>query len=325
VRATTSPDPGEATRIHPRVEALVGLFRARAIHAARSGREVMRALAAVSADSSALELNSLLRDLEANMQAIIEALPAYAPPVNVLQRIQLELDRARAEGLSQENLRAAIAAAATAHQAWSEQARPKIASHALSLLAPGTTVFTFTLSETVLTTLRQAGTFRPPIRVIVTESRPNNDGLSTALSLAEIGIEVDLGLDGNLGDLIRRADLVMIGAEAILSDGSAICKVGTYPATLAAHRTGIPVYVLVDTQKFHSISLLGLETALDPIEGAGGVMIGHLFDRTPAALITGLVTEAGIFHPTQVSLRMMGMPLNEELASRIAHPRARAA
>jgi translation initiation factor eIF-2B subunit delta len=308
---------------------LVALFKAKAIHAARSGREVMEALAAVSADSSASGIEDLGRELETNMVALADAMPAYAPPSNVMQRIQSELDQARSRRLPLEDLRAAISQAAAAYKEWSAQARARISAYAGALIPDGATVFTFTLSETVLRALREARDRGLTFKVILTESRPNNDGLSTARSLAEIGVEVELGIDANAAELVRRADLMLIGAEAILSDGSAICKIGTYPAALAARRARVPVYVLVDSQKFHSISLLGRTPALDPLEradilaeGEGGdaPVQGSLFDRTPAELITGLVTERGLVHPTQASSWMMSMPVSESLAARMTAP-----
>lgn len=328
-RSTAFEGPPEKPGIHPKVEALVLLFEAKGIHAARSGREVMEALAAVSADSAASGIEFLGQELEANMHALIEVMPAYAPPSNVMQGIQSELDQARSRHLPVEALRAAIAQAAVSYQAWSEQARAKIAAHAAALIPAGASVFTFTLSETVLGALRQARKRGLKFKVILTESRPNNDGLSTARSLAQIGVEVELGIDASAGELVRQADLMLIGAEAILSDGSAICKVGTYPAALAARRARVPVFVLVDSQKFHSISLLGRMPALDPIErgdilppseGGRAPAVGHLFDRTPAELISGLVTERGLVHPTQASSWMMSMPLSESLAARMVRP-----
>jgi translation initiation factor 2B subunit (eIF-2B alpha/beta/delta family) len=321
------------TEIHPKVEALVLLFQAKGIHAARSGREVMEALAAVSADSTASGVETLGRELEANMHALIGAMPAYAPPSNVMQRIQFELDRARSRQLPAEDLRASIAQAAASYREWSGQARARISAHAAALIPGGATVFTFTLSETVLTALREARKRGLAFKVILTESRPNNDGLSTARSLTEIGVEVELGIDAGAGEMVRRADLMLIGAEAILSDGSAICKVGTYPAALAASRARVPVYILVDSLKFHSISLLGRMPMLDRIEredvipegtGRHASALGSLFDRTPAELITGLVTERGLVHPTQASSWMMSMPVSESLAARMAVPALRA-
>lgn len=307
------------------------LFEARGIHAARSGRELMEALAAVSADSSATGVDSLGHELEANMDALIEVMPAYAPPVNVMHRIQAELDRARAERLSAGALQTAIARAAAAYQGWSEQARGRIADCAASLISDGATVFTFTLSETVLTVLRAAAKRGLRFKVVVTESRPNNDGRSTARALAESGVTVQIGIDAAVGELLPQADLMLIGAEAILSDGSAICKVGTYPAALAARRAAVPVYVLVDSQKLHPISLLGHSPSLDPIEGgdlpagADATRInGHLFDQTPAQLISALVTERGIVHPTQASVWMLNMPVSEALSARMARAPAAA-
>lgn len=325
---TTPAQAAKRPGIHPKIEALVRLFEAKGIHAARSGREVMQALAAVSADTSSAEAEALGRELEANMNALIEVMPAYAPPVNVIQRIQSEIDLARTRRLSVETLRTAIAQAAASYQRWSEQARAKVAAIATSLINDGATVFTLTLSETVLGALREAASRGLRFKVIVTESRPNNDGLLTAKSLAELGVEVEIGIDASAGELVPQADLMLVGAEAILADGSAICKVGTYPAALAARRAGVQLYVLVDTQKFHSISLLGGSPALDRIERAeilvgmanGAGTLGHLFDRTPADLITGLVTELGIAHPTQACSWMMAMPVNELLAARMMRP-----
>jgi translation initiation factor 2B subunit (eIF-2B alpha/beta/delta family) len=291
----------------------------------------MEALAAVSADSSATGVEILGHDLEANMDALIEVMPAYAPPLNVMHRIQTEVDRARAERLSVRALQTAIARAAAAHQGWSERARGRIADCAAGLIPDGATIFTFTLSETVLTVLRTAARRGRQFKVIVTESGPNNDGRSTARALAESGVEVHIGIDAAVGELLPRADLMLIGAEAILSDGSAICKVGTYPAALAARRSAVPVYVLIDSQKLHPISLLGHSPALDPIEPGGLLagaestrVAGHLFDRTPAELISALVTERGIVHPTQASVWMLSMPVSETLSARMSRSPAAA-
>jgi translation initiation factor 2B subunit (eIF-2B alpha/beta/delta family) len=163
-------------------------------------------------------------------------------------------------------------------------------------------------------------------RVLVTESRPNADGFMTARALSEQGIDVEIGIDAGLGELVPRADVMMVGAEAVLSDGSAICKVGTYPAALVAKRSGVPVYVLVDSMKVYSTSLFGGSPVLDPIStedviddrmAATHSVVGHLFDCTPADLISALITERGLIHPRQVSEWMLGMPMSESLAVRL--------
>ena len=190
-------------------------------------------------------------------------------------------------------MKSRLAQTASDYQAWSSQARQKIAGNALPLIVPGSTIFTFTLSETVLGVLREVHRRGAQFRVLVTESRPNNDGRVTARSLCDEGIEVGLGVDASVGELLAQADLMLVGAEAVLRDGSAICKVGTYPAALAARRSNVPVFVLVDTMKLHVGSLFGEALRLDPIQptslpGATAdeelAVSGHLFDRTPGGV-----------------------------------------
>ena len=312
--------------IHPKVAEVAALFETQALHAARSGREVMSALAAVAADSPTASVDSLSAELEANLEALLHVMPAYAPPLNVMHRVFAEVERGREACLPLTELKAKLAQTASDYQAWSARARQEIAGNALPLIMPGATVFTFTLSETVLGVLREARRRGAQFRVLVTESRPNNDGRLTARSLSDEGIEVGLGIDASVGELLAQADLMLVGAEAVLCDGSAICKVGTYPAALAARRSNVPVYVLVDTMKLHVGSLFGEALRLDPIQPTSLpeataiealAMSGHLFDRTPAALITALITEKGIVHPSQAGTWMLGMPFSQTVAGKL--------
>jgi ribose 1,5-bisphosphate isomerase len=313
--------------IHPRVKEVALKFEALELHAARAGREVMEALASAVAESSATSMDGLAADLTLNADALLQVMPAYAPPVNVMHRVFARLEQAQKDALPMGEFREVVAREAESYRQWSEQARAKIALHARRVIPNGGVVFTFTLSETVLGTLREAARVGLEFRVLVSESRPNADGLVTARSLAEQDVQVEVGIDVGVGELVPQADVMMVGAEALLSDGSAICKVGTYPAALVARRSGIPVYVLVDSMKVHSTSLLGKLPALDPIAARdvlgdravpGAPVVGHLFDCTPAELISAVITERGLIHPGQVSQWVLEMPMSEYLAARLA-------
>ena len=305
---------------------VAALFEAQALHAARSGREVMAALAAVAAESPAASVDGLSAELEANLEALLRVMPAYAPPLNVMHQVFAEVERGRDARLPLAELKSRVAQAASDYQAWSSRARQEIAGNALPLIIPGSTIFTFTLSETVLSVLREVHRRGARFRVLVTESRPNNDGRVTARSLSDEGIEVAIGIDASVGELLAQADLMLVGAEAVLCDGSAICKVGTYPAALAARRSNVPVFVLVDTMKLHVGSLFGEALRLDPIQPTSlpratttdePAVRGHLFDRTPAALLTALITEKGIVHPSQAGTWMLGMPFSQTVAGKL--------
>jgi translation initiation factor 2B subunit (eIF-2B alpha/beta/delta family) len=282
----------------------------------------MQALAHIVADSQAATLDALAEDLRPNITALLAAMPAYAPPLNVLHLIHASLEQAQQAGLSAAAFRATVAAAAADYDQWSGAARAGIAARAAELIPERGTVFTFTLSETVVGALRAARRMGRQFGVVVTESRPNADGRDTARLLAGEGVSVEIGIDAAVGTLVPRASVMLIGAEAILSDGSAICKAGTYPAARVARQHGVPVYVLVDSRKFHALSLLGQPLTLEPLQRAavlGGwaapnaTVSGHLFDQTPVELIRGLVTEHGCLHPAQAAQAMLTMPLSRSL------------
>lgn len=318
-------------KIHPKVNEVISLFEANELHAARSGRAVMNALASVVSDSSARDAEALVAEMNFNVSALMRAMPAYAPPLNVMHQIYSSLPSDPIAVDSVDQVKAEIADVAESYGTWSEEARVKIALYGASLIPDGGTVFTFTLSETALRTIREAWSSGIKFKLQVTESRPNNDGLITVQEMAAEGVEVEVGVDANLGELISKADVIFVGAEAILADGSAICKVGTYPAALIAKANRVPLYVLVDTLKFHSSSLLGGQLWLDPIDRrefiedelpSRAVVCGHLFDRTPAELISTIVTEKGLMHPEQVSVCMLGMPVESSILARLEREKA---
>jgi translation initiation factor 2B subunit (eIF-2B alpha/beta/delta family) len=311
--------------IHPKVKGIITLFEANELHAARSGRAVMESLAAVVADSTASNLQSLVDELDVNVNALMRAMPAYAPPLNAMHQIYSKLTPALANVNTVDDGKTLIAELAAAYEAWSENARARIAQYGASLIPPGGTVFTFTLSETALRTIREAWMSGIRFKLMVTESRPNNDGLVTAQTMAAEGVEVKVSIDASMEQLVSQADVMFIGAEAISAEGNAICKVGTYPAAMIARVYQVPVYVLVDTMKFHCSSLFGAELWLDSIEQnefghtelpPPAAVCGHLFDTTPAKLISAIVTETGLMHPEQVSAWMLGMPIDQSVLSR---------
>lgn len=271
-------------------------------------------------------MDSLASELDSNIDALLQAMPAYAPPINVMHQVYARFELALRSQRSVEEIRAEIVETADSYRDWSKQARARIAGYGTHVIPNGAQVFTFTLSETVLGTLLEVWKRGVQFTVMVTESRPNSDGRLTASSLAAEGIQVEISIDSCVGEMIPQADVMLVGAEAILSDGSAICKVGTYPAALVARKHGVPVYVLADSLKFHPTSLFGQPLSLDPIQrgevlGESTVqrasVRGHLFDRTSADLITAFITERGLMPPNQVSQWMLEMPISESIVTRL--------
>lgn len=283
-------------------------------------------------ESAELDLESLAGRIETSIGAILEAMPAYAPPLNVMHMVMYEVERARKKHSSGQELRQSILAMASDYRMWSNDARGKISLHGRNLISPHSKVFTFTLSETVLHTLLTAWEAGIEFEVLITESRPNNDGLVSLEKLSDKGIRVHVGIDASISELISRADIMLAGAEAILADGSAICKVGTYPCALLAQQFGVPVYIVVDTMKFDISSRSGVRMPMDPIRPRDLPMpvnyervdvVGHLFDATPPSLIHGIVTEQGILQASECAALINQRHMSQVLSSHISD-RARA-
>jgi methylthioribose-1-phosphate isomerase len=103
-------------------------------------------------------------------------------------------------------------------------------------------------------------------------------------------------------------DLVVVGADRIARNGDTANKIGTYGVAVLARHHGIPFYVAAPFSTIDSAipdgSAIPIEER-DPreVQELGGRRItpaaspvrNPAFDVTPAALITAIVTERGIY------------------------------
>jgi methylthioribose-1-phosphate isomerase len=96
-----------------------------------------------------------------------------------------------------------------------------------------------------------------------------------------------------------KVDLVIVGADRIAANGDTANKVGTYLKALAAQAHGVPFYVAAPLS---TIDFACPSGASIPIEeraaeelGAGDIAVANpAFDVTPAALISGIISERGV-------------------------------
>lgn len=140
-----------------------------------------------------------------------------------------------------------------------------------------------------------------PVHVWVSETRPRNQGLLTAWELAEAGVPHTLIADNAAGLLLMqgKVDLVIVGADRIAANGDTANKVGTYLKALAARAHDVPFYVAAPLSTIDFACTSGAQI---PIEeraaeelGAGDTPVANpAFDVTPAALISGIISERGI-------------------------------
>jgi methylthioribose-1-phosphate isomerase len=151
------------------------------------------------------------------------------------------------------------------------------------------------------------------IHVLVDETRPRLQGARlTAWELKELGIPHTVIVDGASGHFMRTkaVDLCLVGCDRVAANGDTANKIGTYNLALVARAHGVPFYVAAPTS---TIDLTIPNGDAIPIEERsarevthigdekitpdGAVVANPAFDITPAAYITGIVTEAGIARP----------------------------
>jgi methylthioribose-1-phosphate isomerase len=166
-----------------------------------------------------------------------------------------------------------------------------------------------------------------PVHVWVDETRPRNQGLLTAWELAGHGVPHTLIVDNAGGHLMQRGqvDLVLVGADRVTRRGDVCNKIGTYLKALAARESNVPFYACVPTptidwQVSDGMKEIPIEErsaeevrkvrGLDPSGNFGSVAIASestpvanpAFDVTPAALLTGIITELGVARANETDL-----------------------
>jgi translation initiation factor eIF-2B subunit delta len=187
------------------------------------------------------------------------------------------------------------------------------------LVRCGSLVLTYSHSTVVRLALRCAMAAGRRFEVVCSESRPMGEGVALARRLAHLGITTHLTTDAALAGWMDRVDLVLVGADAVLS-GGVVNKVGTEPLLRAARRAKVPSYVLADTNKWLPEGLAEFRRGRD--EASGEIIrLRHpnlrvenrYFDRSPLSLLTGVVWERGIARPTDLRRRLAALETSQGL------------
>lgn len=159
-----------------------------------------------------------------------------------------------------------------------------------------------------------------PIHVWVDETRPRNQGASlTAWELQQQGIAHTVIADNTGGHLMQHGlvDLCLVGSDRTTASGDVCNKIGTYLKALAAHDNNIPFYVAlpsstIDWTIHNGLTEIPIEqrsarevTHISGITDSGEITeiklvansaaANYAFDVTPARLVSGLITEHGIY------------------------------
>ena len=189
----------------------------------------------------------------------------------------------------------------------------RTAEYLVDMFPQNGTVMTQCFAETIvgmmLKVCKQRGN---NIKLFCPETRPYFQGARlTATVCSEMGFDTTVITDNMPAFVManEHVDVVTCAADAISCDGYVFNKVGNSQVAICAKHFGIPLFVsgapdighpTYDTVTIEmrdpdfSLQAMGVRTAID---GTGIKGYYPAFDMTPPHLISGIVTERGIFSP----------------------------
>ena len=174
-------------------------------------------------------------------------------------------------------------------------------------ISDGDVIMTHCNSNCAISIIKTAFKQGKHIQVYVTESRPMDQGLTSARQLLKAGVPTTLIVDSAVRHFIRDIDKVIVGADSIAANGAVINKIGTSQLALAAHEARVLFFVAAESYKFHPGTLVGRLVEIEEREPNEivnpkrfpGVRIRNpVFDVTPPDYIDLIITERGIVPPS---------------------------
>lgn len=186
-----------------------------------------------------------------------------------------------------------------------------VAEHLVTMFPDKGTIMTQCFGETIVgMMLRVAMRRDKDIKLFVPETRPYFQGARLTASVAcDMGFDTTVITDNMPAFVMKRnkIDLFTSAADVICMDGHVVNKIGTYQIAISAKYHGVPYFVTGIPDKAHqTIDSVTIEER-DPqlvleargvkntLEGVKGYYPS--FDITPPHLVSGVVTDKGIFVP----------------------------
>ena len=286
------------------------------------------------------DLSQFRRHVEAVFQTLKAARPTAVDPVNAMAQVRA---RMAAGDTVIERQRLALAAAEEFAREDVEHCQA-IGRHGAKLVRDGMKVLThcnagwlaFVDVGSATAPIYAAQALGRRFHVFCDETRPRSQGATlTAWELAQQGISHQVIADNAAGLLFARGeiDLVLVGSDRTLGrTGEVANKIGTYTKAVLAQRHGVPFYVAIPLSTIDWTMKRGRDIPIEErdeseVLGAWGrtragrreyVRVANPssgafnpgFDLTPAELITGIITPAGIFKPKELwtNRRQLGGP-----------------
>jgi ribose 1,5-bisphosphate isomerase len=190
-----------------------------------------------------------------------------------------------------------------------ENSKQRIAEIGARRIRNNSTVLTHCHSSTVTYLLKKARQDGKAFEVICTETRPVFQGKTTAKEMLDLDVKTTFIVDSATRFFMNQVDMVVVGADAITSEGNVINKIGTSMVALVAQEARTPFYVVSELLKFDPATMYGDYEKIEernPNEiwkhaPKNLTVRNPAFDVTRRDFIHGIICEEGIISPHSIT------------------------
>ena len=179
-----------------------------------------------------------------------------------------------------------------------------IAEYGYKKIKRGMCIYTHNYSESVLNLLLKAKKSGTNFEVHITETRPCLGGRKMAATLSKYNIPVTYYVDAAVRLALKKADIVLLGADTISEQGQVYGAIGSEMVAELAEKYDVPVYICMASWKFNPTVLNEYEgsSELQPTElwsnpPRGVIVANFTYEKIHPKLVTGIISEYGIHKP----------------------------
>ena len=185
-------------------------------------------------------------------------------------------------------------------------AEKRIAEYASARVENDMNIFTHCHSSAVVSALLTAKKHGKRFSVYCTETRPLFQGRKTAAELAAAGIPVTIVVDSAARVAIKKCDLMLIGADAVTSEGKVVNKIGSEMFAMMADRYDVDCCSCTDSWKYDPVTVFGKAEPIEerpssevwPKAPKGVKMLNLAFEIVESKLIDAIISEIGVYSPS---------------------------
>lgn len=273
------------------------------------GRAEAWALYYAAAEKPFQTKNELKKYLIKRGMSVAEIRPTMATMANTVSIVADYVDFLPAD-LSMQDMTEKVRAFCKKLIEHSFQSVEALGAYGANLIQNGQVVMTHSFSSSMMSMLSAALLQGKKFTVICTESRPLRESLLGMRQLLPLGAEIIYVSDATMFEALKMADLALTGSDTLLFDGRAVNKMGTSLLSELCRMTSKPFYIASEVFKLDIRTREGYQVILqrrakeellqpeDLLNNQHVTVINQFFDITPAANITGVITEYGIL-PSQ--------------------------